>query len=346
MKKKLKTVMIGLGIGSALVLSSCGGSETNHDHSHHPHEDGSEHVFACPMHPEVTGKVGDKCPKCGMELEHNDNAGKSNGQTYLMKFLATPTQLEVGKEGVLSFTPQIKGKENQAVPLDIVHEKKLHLIVASKDLSYFEHIHPEYQEDGSYQINVLGADKTYTNGKGQHETKFDVGGDYMLFADYAPTGGTHQLEKIPLSVKGTASKKVTYSKENLSVNTDGYTVSLVADGGKWLTNQAMHIKAVIKKGNQDLDANSFENYLDAKSHMVVLRTETFEYLHVHPEVENGALDLHTTFEKEGIYRGWLQFKIDGKVHTADFVLDVKKGSAETKTESHDSHSHEEHTHQH
>jgi len=63
-------------------------------------------------------------------------------------------------------------------------------------------------------------------------------------------------------------------------------------------------------------------------------------------VENGALDLHTTFEKEGIYRGWLQFKIDGKVHTADFVLDVKKGSAETKTESHDSHSHEEHTHQH
>lgn len=30
------------------------------------------HVFACPMHPEVTGKEGDKCPKCGMALVHHD----------------------------------------------------------------------------------------------------------------------------------------------------------------------------------------------------------------------------------------------------------------------------------
>ena len=26
-------------------------------------------VYACPMHPEVTGKEGDKCPKCKMDLE-------------------------------------------------------------------------------------------------------------------------------------------------------------------------------------------------------------------------------------------------------------------------------------
>ena len=30
------------------------------------------HVYACPMHPEITGKEGDKCQKCGMALEHND----------------------------------------------------------------------------------------------------------------------------------------------------------------------------------------------------------------------------------------------------------------------------------
>ena len=28
----------------------------------------TEQMFACSMHPEVTGKKGDKCPKCGMEL--------------------------------------------------------------------------------------------------------------------------------------------------------------------------------------------------------------------------------------------------------------------------------------
>jgi hypothetical protein len=26
------------------------------------------HVYACPMHPEITGKKGDTCSKCGMEL--------------------------------------------------------------------------------------------------------------------------------------------------------------------------------------------------------------------------------------------------------------------------------------
>jgi hypothetical protein len=31
------------------------------------------HVYTCPMHPEVkSDKEGDKCPKCGMALEHKD----------------------------------------------------------------------------------------------------------------------------------------------------------------------------------------------------------------------------------------------------------------------------------
>jgi hypothetical protein len=30
------------------------------------------HVFACPMDPEITGKEGDKCSKCGMALVHKN----------------------------------------------------------------------------------------------------------------------------------------------------------------------------------------------------------------------------------------------------------------------------------
>jgi hypothetical protein len=28
----------------------------------------TEQLYACSMHPEVTGKKGEKCPKCGMNL--------------------------------------------------------------------------------------------------------------------------------------------------------------------------------------------------------------------------------------------------------------------------------------
>lgn len=32
------------------------------------------HTYVCPMHPEVTSqKEGDKCPKCGMDLVHQDS---------------------------------------------------------------------------------------------------------------------------------------------------------------------------------------------------------------------------------------------------------------------------------
>lgn len=30
--------------------------------------DTTQTVYACPMHPEVTGKKGEKCSKCGMDL--------------------------------------------------------------------------------------------------------------------------------------------------------------------------------------------------------------------------------------------------------------------------------------
>ena len=72
-----------------------------------------------------------------------------------------------------------------------------------------------------------------------------------------------------------------------------------------------------------MDASTLENYLGAKAHMVVIGVEEKQYLHVHPEVVNGKFDLHTTFEKAGVYRGWVQFQSNGKVHTADFVIVVK-----------------------
>ncbi|WP_299571354.1 heavy metal-binding domain-containing protein, partial [uncultured Shewanella sp.] len=34
-----------------------------------PNKAESAHTHACPMNPAITGKAGDTCPKCGMNLE-------------------------------------------------------------------------------------------------------------------------------------------------------------------------------------------------------------------------------------------------------------------------------------
>jgi len=307
---------------SIMTFTACNNApkvEENQTEKHADADHSGAHIYACPMHPEVTGKEGDKCPKCGMKLEHNDQAGQSNGNTYKMMFSSVPAEIELGKQTMISLTPQIAGKENEQVPLDVEHDKKIHLIMVSNDLSWFDHQHPEYDASGSYNL-------PYT---------FKNGGAYLLFADYKPTGSNHALEKINVNVKGKAPATKTYSNAQLSSKIGDFTVTLTPETGKAIQSGTLqHIRGVVTKGGKPLDANTLENYLGAKAHMVVIGVDDKNYLHVHPGVENGNFDLHTTFEKPGIYRAWIQFQSEGKVYTADFVIKVEQGTEAMTEETH------------
>lgn len=80
----------------AFVLVSCNqkNKEATTDHSHTMGNDNdttmtndktktmetSEKMYACPMHPEVQGKLNDKCPKCGMKLTEPVPEKKEEGK--------------------------------------------------------------------------------------------------------------------------------------------------------------------------------------------------------------------------------------------------------------------------
>lgn len=68
MKKTIKFIAAVLFAGSAL-LNGCGKATENQTVVKDGEEAVSEIVYACPMHPEVTGGgKGDSCSKCGMAL--------------------------------------------------------------------------------------------------------------------------------------------------------------------------------------------------------------------------------------------------------------------------------------
>ena len=273
-------------------------------------EHGGGHTYACPMHPEVTStKEGDKCPKCGMNLEHNDMV--ANGKTYDMKLVPTPTQLTAGQVSTLAFTPRETGNEAAPVPLAVVHEKKIHLIIVSKDLGQFYHEHPEYTADGDYKVK-------YT---------FPKGGDYVLFQDYTPTGSGHQLGRQPITVQGAAYAPVKFKNDDMQWEKDGYQATLSFD--KALTvGQLLGMKINITKGGQPV--TDLANYLGALGHVVVISEDTESYLHVHPndQADKGpAIGFNTNFEKPGLYRVFLQFNHAGKIHTGDFTINVKAPAA-------------------
>jgi hypothetical protein len=284
-----------------------------------------EMVYMCPMDCEK-GKYYDnpdqRCPVCGMKLKLVPKP-KGEVTAYKMNFSSNPTSIEAGKPATFSFTPSIVGKDGEAVALDVQHEKKIHLIVVSKDLSYFEHIHPEYQADGSYKINVIAKDQKYKIGVGHDEVKFTNGGEYTLFADYLPSGGTHQVEKINVNVTGNPAKEVSMTSTRLQGASGEYKVTLVPDSNIMKAGAPIHLSGIVTdKSGKEVDPASIENYLGAKAHMVVVSLNDKEYLHVHPEVVGGKFDLNTTFAKSGMYKGWIQFQIKGIVHTVDFTFKV------------------------
>jgi len=317
--------------GFVLVLSVTAFFACNNDHSKHASQTtetaapGTKYI--CPMNCEK-GKTYDQpgsCPVCHMDLEQMKAEVAANTAGYFTAFSVTPAQLEAGKTGMLSLMPKIKGNESAPVPLDLVHEKKMHLVLVSDDLSWFDHIHPEYSATGSYDIKVLAKGEPFTSGRGHNETRFDAGGKYWAFADFKPTGGLNQVNKLELQVAGAPAKTTAYTQPKLTTSVDGYSIKFDAHGSAIAAGAPAHLHIDISKNGKRLTPDEIENYLGAKAHVVLIETTTKEFVHVHPEAAGDELEMNTTFAKPGTYRGWLQFQTFGIVHTADFVLAVEAG---------------------
>jgi Heavy metal binding domain len=279
--------------------------------------------YLCPMNCEK-GKTYTQpgtCPVCNMDLELAKTDAAAATTEYFMNYRSEPAQIEAGKPATLNFTPKIKGNESAAVPLDLVHEKKMHLILVNDDLSWFDHLHPAYQADGAYQVKSIAKGANFTNGRGGQETRFESGGKFWAFADYKPTGGLNTVNKIELNIAGTAGKTAIFGVENRTCTVDGYTLKLSDDALS--VGKTTHLDVTITQNGKPLDLSAFENYLGEKAHVIMVETESKAFLHTHPGIEHGQLHIHTTFANAGTYRAWLQFKTEGKVHTADFVLKVQ-----------------------
>ena len=316
MNPKIKTCLLALSLLPIFIACNNKSKDNSNTESTATKTvDEHAHTFACPMHPEVTGKEGDNCPKCGMKLEHNDGVATAAG-TYYMQFTSNPATIEQNKQVTLSVTPKKKDADGDQVALDVEHEKKIHFILVSDDLSWFDQIHPEYTSDGSYKV----------------DTKFPAPGKYKAFADYKPTGGSHVVDKIDIAVSGTPAVAKKFTAEKLTGSTGKYSFELKPEGGKLVTGSPLNILGILKKDGKEIDANTLDNYLGAKGHFVLISLNEKEYLHVHPGVENGRFDLHTTIEKPGTYRGWIQFNGgNDKIETIDFTWLVTKGTNTTST---------------
>ncbi|MNO20663.1 hypothetical protein D3C76_104180 [compost metagenome] len=87
----------------------------------------------------------------------------------------------------ISVTIEIRDTNGKRLEnFEISHEKQMHLIVVSKDLSFLNHIHPEYKGKGVFQV----------------KTRLPSGGEYKLVADSVPEGVGSIAKNTWITVSG------------------------------------------------------------------------------------------------------------------------------------------------
>ncbi|MEU6076625.1 hypothetical protein [Micromonospora sp. NPDC047074] len=189
------------------------------------------------------------------------------------------------------------------------HEKLMHLIVARRDLSHFQHVHPNLGPDGIWRVPLT----------------FAAAGEYRVFADYMPLWGIHgETLGADVSVSGDF-RPVPLPAPSTTATVDGYTVTL---GGELVPGKDGKLTLGVAKDGKPV--TDLEPYLGAFGHLVALRDGDLAYVHVHPDGTPGdgqtasgpEIVFHAKVESFGDYRLFLDFQHQGVVRTAAFTLRV------------------------
>ncbi|TDU88872.1 hypothetical protein EV138_2424 [Kribbella voronezhensis] len=217
------------------------------------------------------------------------------------------TFFQQGKQETLKFT--IVGPDGKPVTqYTKTHEKDLHLIVVRRDLSGFHHVHPSRDASGVWSIPFT----------------FTAGGTWRIFTDFQPAGHGKTLTLgSDVNVSGLY-VPVPLPAASSVTSTDGYDVTLA---GTPAAGKESELTFSVSKNGKPV--SDLEPYLGAFGHLVSLRSGDLAYLHNHPAQEAAPgskggpqIKFATTFPTASTYSLFLDFQHGGKVHTAEFRVDV------------------------
>jgi hypothetical protein len=177
---------------------------------------------------------------------------------------------------------------------DEAHERRMHLIIVRKDLSFFAHVHPAMEDDGWWHTEVELSDP----------------GPHRAFADFA-TGGRSLTLPFDLDIAGDHEPR-SLEPPLETVDVDGFVVRMDRSSANGLTFTVTRSGAPV----------ALAPYLGALGHLVVIRAEDLAFLHVHPISvdKRGVVRFMLHLPGAGEYKAYLQFIADGAVRTAAFVL--------------------------
>lgn len=296
-----------------------------------------------------------------MSLKTGENPQTNNTGAYLVSLVPDGNEsIQAGKP--VQMTIVLKDSEGQVVKdLEIVHEKVLHLLAVSEDLSWFSHQHPSRRDDGSFVQSMT----------------FPSGGKHRLYFDFTPKGLPQQVVWAEVTSGGALKPAVPLSVDaDLPKSVDGFTITFQSQE-VIKVGDPLQLSFTINKDN--MPVTSLQAYLGALGHLVIISQDGTQFVHAHPQEGNsGGHDQHAGhakpvtiaspqtggprvnfeahFKTPGIYKAWGQFNVGTvqkeQILTVPFTFTVAKGdnaaaSQEVYAPDHSNgskHKHESHKH--
>ncbi|MBT2690862.1 hypothetical protein J7I93_22240 [Bacillus sp. ISL-47] len=219
-------------------------------------------------------------------------------------WVISPAEISPNQETEISLSIKSDGKI--LTSFSAVHEKQMHMLVISHDLSIFQHLHPNYDGEGKFSV----------------KTTFPKAGKYKIFADFLPEGSAQQLAKYDVIVEGEEQNETVNPDKELKKAVDDLVFELKFDDLAVKKHILMTFTVTDRKGHK---IKELEPYLGSAGHVVIVSEKMDEFLHVHPKDEatkGPDVEYMTTFPSSGKYKIWGQFKYLGKLYTVPFIINV------------------------
>ena len=181
---------------------------------------------------------------------------------------------------------------------DVLHERRMHVIVVRRDLSAFQHVHPRLGADGRWNVDVdLRA------------------GVHRVFADFQSDGVREVLGADVFVGEGSPAEPLPAAERIAS--SGAYEVEL--DAASLNAGEEQPLEFAIRRNGREVTP---EPYLGARGHLVVLREGDLAYIHAHAEEDVATASFETTLPSAGRYRAYLQFAHGGGVRTVEYTLEA------------------------
>ncbi|WP_419875218.1 hypothetical protein [Candidatus Pristimantibacillus sp. PTI5] len=190
--------------------------------------------------------------------------------------------------------------------------KLMHLIVVSKDLTAFQHVHPKQIKDNEFQVQLT----------------IPFAGPYLFLTEFRPQKEDVILHKQWIQIDGNQRSNEALLPDTSWVKSiANLDISLVSSPAVTEIKAGQMVMLLFRFTDKETGKpiKQLEPFLGTSGHCVILSQNADQFVHAHAvEAMSGGANVmfHSVFPEKGIYKLWGQFQYKGELLTVPFVVEV------------------------